>query len=544
MNLTDKEVLELNGLCNALVDGTLSTAQRNRLSHWLATSEEARRYYVQAMGLSASLFSYASEMQTEEPEPVAPPAKLIHTGWWWFGSLAAAASVVLILWLEWPKRDTEFVKSATHNKEFVATLTGSKECRWANAASSVQPGSRLCKGQRIELAAGFAEITFDSGAQVILNGPASLDANSAWSATLNRGTLKASVPPEAIGFSISNPTVEVVDLGTEFTMFADASRTATEVFVLKGEVEAAPNTLASQQPIVLREKESRRFAASGISNVPDSAQKFALFAQPLLLDHFASPTGYIHWSFDEINGQILKGDAFGLPLGAYDAQLENLSPAELVLVHPESRWHHALKFDGHLFVKATFPNISKDSPHTVVFWVKVPKDASLSSAYAMVAWGKQGKRFGTHPIHICWNRNPDEGPVGALRTDYGGGFAMGTTSLRDGRWHHIAVVVMAGKDATQAMEVKQYVDGRFEGEGNPSPPGSDIFTKFSDENVPTTSNTVWLGCRLGIHSVRQNRFRGEMDELYIADRTLEPQEIVQLMKDNQMSQPQIATAKK
>jgi hypothetical protein len=45
---------------------------------------------------------------------------------------------------------------------------------------------------------------------------------------------------------------------------------------------------------------------------------------------------------------------------------------------------------------------------------------------------------------------------------------------------------------------------------------------------------LWLGCRVGINSVRSERFFGEMDELFIADRALEPQEIVCLMEHNQL----------
>src|SRR6185369_7470491 len=105
----------------------------------------------------------------------------------------------------------------------------------------VHSGDRLLRNQRLEIAKGLAEITFDSGAQVVLEGPATFDLKSAWEATLNRGTLKASVPPQAIGFRISNPSVEIVDLGTEFTMSADASGVA-EVLVLKGQVEAQPST--------------------------------------------------------------------------------------------------------------------------------------------------------------------------------------------------------------------------------------------------------------------------------------------------------------
>jgi len=38
---------------------------------------------------------------------------------------------------------------------------------------------------------------------------------------------------------------------------------------------------------------------------------------------------------------------------------------------------------------------------------------------------------------------------------------------------------------------------------------------------------------LGSNGPRKERFRGELDELWIADRALGPREIVPLMRDNQ-----------
>ena len=39
MNLTDKEILELNELCNVLVEGTINDGQKQRLSQWQRGSE-------------------------------------------------------------------------------------------------------------------------------------------------------------------------------------------------------------------------------------------------------------------------------------------------------------------------------------------------------------------------------------------------------------------------------------------------------------------------------------------------------------------------
>ena len=539
MNLADKEILALNELCNGVVDGTLSETQNARLTDWLAASEPARRYYIRAMDLSASLYSYASEMQVEAPDAVAPSriAKLGVGSWLAF--LAAAACVVFALWIfsQRPVRDTSLAE--LQPDEYVARITGSKQCQWVNGDPSVRLGRFLRKGQRLELAQGYAEITFDSGAQVVLEGPASLDLNSAWNATLLRGTLKASVPTEAMGFRISHPAVEVVDLGTEFTMVADAGGSA-EVFVLKGKVEVSAREATEQRTIVLHENQSRHFAASGISNVSDRQEKFAHFTQPMPLDHFSATTEYVHWSFDEAGGEVLHADGFGTPLSRFDARLEGVSDAVLDKIRTEGRWQHALRFNSHLFAKAAFPGISGTSSHTVAFWVKVPEDASLSSAYAMVAWGANSKKLGTHPVHIGWNRNPTEGTVGVLRTDYGGGFALGATPLRDGHWHHVAVVFVPGEDVNTPVEVKEYVDGRFEGEGKPSPPGTEVAEKFREENQTAIGDTLWLGCRLGAGGPKKDRFRGELDELCIADRALEPREIVQLMKENRPALSEVA----
>jgi hypothetical protein len=533
MNLTDKEILELNELCSALVDETLSEQQKARLQHFLATSEEARQFYVRATGLSSSLYSYAAEMQTGERD-AAPVSSMIVRAWWAFGFLAAAASIVLVLRTNRPSEQIVSSPAPPAVIEFVAQLTGAKECQWINGASPVQPGSQLQKGERVELAKGYAEITFDCGAQVVLEGPVSLTLDSAWAATLNRGTIKASVPPQAMGFSVSNPNVEIVDLGTEFTMSSDASGVA-EVLVLKGEVEAEPGISGDRQPIVLREKESRRFASSGISEISTDDQQLERFTRPITLDHFAPATHYVHWSFDETDGVLVRADASGLPLAGSDARLRNIAPSEAGQAHSPGRWGGALHFNGRMYVKGNFSGMSESIPHTVVFWVKVAKDAKLSSAYAMVAWSVTNEKLGSHPIQIGWNRNPNEGTVGVLRTDYGGGFAIGATPLRDGQWHHIAVEFIPTEDGSKSMDVKQYVDGRFEGEGKPSPPGSAIFKTVDQQKMLSLKDSIWLGCRLGINGVRAERFSGEMDELFVTDRSLEPREIVQLMNDNQLN---------
>lgn len=538
MNLTDQEILELSSFCDALVDGTISDARKAELCAWLRRSEEARRLYVRSMAMSASLHTYAAEMMTSASDVIALPKKRSASSLWkWMAPSALAASLMLAFWVVEHRRPEAV--DADRPDEFVARLTASKDCQWGDGEQSPALGDHLPRGRSLELAAGWAEVTFDSGAQVVVEGPSLIELDSAWGASLRRGTLKASVPPQAIGFRISNPSVEVVDLGTEFTMIADGSG-ATEVLVLKGAVEADPHRQDQSESLVMHENESLRFSPQGISEVANSELKFARFNKPLALEKFAAMPNYAHWSFDEAEGGMFEAATVGLPWTRSKVTVHEMVSKEAGRMHAKGRWNEGLRFDGQHYAVAPFPGLSANGARTIAFWTKISSDTQLSEAYAMVAWLPSGPKLQFHPIHIGWNRNPSEGAVGVLRTDYARGYALGSTPLRNGRWHHVAVVFVPGSQADNPLQVKLYLDGRFEGEGRPSPPGwrADS-TKTPEDYTGATRDRLWLGCRLGSDGPRNDRFRGMLDELFVADRELEPAEIVQLMYENKLALSQV-----
>ena len=114
----------------------------------------------------------------------------------------------------------------------VATLIRSEGARW-DREGLLPEGRRLLQG-RLRLLEGKAAILFDSGAVMVLAGPADLDLESRGRALLHSGkvTVEAS---EAYGFTVRTPKGEVVDLGTEFAVAVESGG-ATEVHVLQGEV--------------------------------------------------------------------------------------------------------------------------------------------------------------------------------------------------------------------------------------------------------------------------------------------------------------------
>ena len=503
--MNDSDRVELNELCSLLVDGQLSQGQNERLQQLLLGSDEARRFYVRSMQLSASLYSYASEMQSEPAEPrnVVRPAFWRRT----VVPLAAAAVVAIGVWLG--RSLIPDVLPSDDDAEFIARISGSKDPQWVGA-SAFQNGDELPRGQRLELTSGFAEITFDSGAQIVVEGPASVDLDSAWQATLRRGTLRANIPQEAIGFKVANASVDVVDLGTEFSMTADADGSA-EVFVLNGQVEVEPRSSTVTTKILMKEKQSRRFALNGVSDVRDSDQKFQKHAKRVTFDLPKKPASYAHWSFDSADNGVFRAELFG-PVRAKGG----VGLPVLTGVSVPGKFNNALAFESATSAELANTDFGIRVPKTMAFWVRLPEDASAAD-------GSTFARFAS--INLGWNSSPADGSQGALRIAGTRGYAVGSTSLRDGRWHHVAAVVTsvppsparpAGK-----WQARLYVDGRLDAWTGKQ------FTRKGAPNRIIPADMTTLGSSGG-----DKGFRGELDELYLSDRQLTPMEIRSLLRSN------------
>lgn len=232
MSMSDDQMLRLTTLCSQLADGTLSPEDGRELNDLLRGSAEARQFHIRQAALSASLYLYAAEMQSDLP-PV--PVRRSR-----FSMIALSGSALALLAIGttwWMRRSVTEVPDETHapTAPVVASLSGTKDCEWSGAA--VQAGAPLQAGQKLDLKTGFAEVTFDSGAQVTLEGPASLVVSSPWNATLNAGAVHASVPAEAEGFRLSTACVELVNSAVQFSMTADPA--GAEVLVKKGSVAAS-----------------------------------------------------------------------------------------------------------------------------------------------------------------------------------------------------------------------------------------------------------------------------------------------------------------
>ncbi|MEX1223981.1 MAG: FecR domain-containing protein, partial [Pirellulales bacterium] len=156
-------------------------------------------------------------------------------------SLMVAGLTVTIIMLslalivpDW-ERSTPVAK--TPSTEFVARIERTSQADFDAASDGNFQNRDLFDDDKIVLNSGLAVIEYDTGARVVLEGPATYHVNGRNGGDLRVGKLVARVEtPASQGFAVEVPGGRIVDLGTEFGVEVDADG-GSEVAVLSGEVD-------------------------------------------------------------------------------------------------------------------------------------------------------------------------------------------------------------------------------------------------------------------------------------------------------------------
>lgn len=432
------------------------------------------------------------------------PARDARPGMVWLRPLLAAAAAAAValgasLWL------------GQRPSPAVAELTASEAARWA------RPPEPLRAGTKLHLAEGFARVRFQRGAELILEGPAELEFTGDNAARLYRGTAAVDVPPAATGFTLAGPDTNVVDVGTRFAMRARADR-PTEVHVLEGLVL----TSTSAQP---QQRELR--ADQAIAVVGGQAQ--AMGAEPArfltaLPERRGGATGYLHWSFDEPAGNVCANDGPGIDGRTTAAFFRAEAGQDTFPERGPGMFGGGIFLDGDsAYLETDFPGIGGGRARTVALWVKVPPDWTERNGYALASWGSFVEPGNAWQLSV----NPGDfgGAVGHLRVGTHGGYAVGVTDLRDGRWHHVAAVMYESTEPADTTHVLLYVDGWLE-------PTEIKGTRRVDTDV-ASAGAAKLNIGRNASPGSANRFfRGWIDELFIADEALTQAQVEALMREN------------
>ena len=450
-------------------------------------------------------------LQVASLEISAPPKPILRftRHWAW----AAAAALVLGLSAWWVAR---FNLPG-------ARIVRMESATWDAGQMPLKVGDEI-ESHRLQLTSGLVELKFARGATMIVEGPADFEVRGPERAFLHQGRVVTRLPKGTKGFILDSPRGRLVDQGTEFGVSVGPSGD-TEVHVLEGKVEAVPNN--RQQTLQLSVNQAARLTPGNVEQFTADAVGFITDLPPASVGEI----GYLHWSFDEGQGNISQNRGTGL--GEPHARA-------LLRAYPETapgpqwiagQFGAGLAFDGRSnFVECEFAGISGGEPRTVAFWVKVPRDSTIEEGYGIINWGTAAPGLAWQ---ISVNPQAREGPLGRLRLGVHEGWVVGTTDLRDDRWHHCAVVMYGGHRPDACTHILLYLDGELE------PAARKAVREIRTRTTGEEAHNMWLGRNLGHRWLGQplpqgRFFRGSVDEVFVFNASLNQEQIRSLMKYNRL----------
>lgn len=349
MELTEQTIYQLRLLLSKSLEGCINEQEADSLNTLLEQHEQARRYYLEYIYLHIGL------RRLHQKQTVYPPSAdddILDIALWQelARSERTAASVHIEpavqekaqeqLVLECPKSSRQANKTPFYTLVISAaaiflailyfhlvpppapiagTLTDSIGGQWGNPVGEVKIGEDIrCK--TLNLASGIVTLTFDSGAVVVIEGPAEFMPLSSRQMRLISGKVFVSVPNTAIGFAIETSESSIVDLGTQFGVYAD-SRGGSEVHVFNGKVNliAGLSGQPKQSEILLQSQARRVDAEEGkihpavfrehlfVQSI-SSRDNRIIYGPPVQLVSLAAEGNAdgnkTSWGIDPANGQI------------------------------------------------------------------------------------------------------------------------------------------------------------------------------------------------------------------------------------------------
>ena len=512
----------LDEALESLLDGSADKDERILIQKALKRDPEFRARYLALMETEAMIVSEFPAVDLPDWTGARKYDKAL--GSWRTG--AGIAALLLLSFAAWwlaigsrPDRDQDgrMTGPVSGDQDFEGSLVVSTaKITGLDTRTATFGGTAVALGQRLETGLlkcrdGSMDITFDSGAIIKLQGPASLHIESEIRVTLIVGAMTANVPEPAHGFEILTPSSFLRDHGTTFSVSVIDDR-ATDLHVLEGLVEAMPASGGSFPPRMVRANEAVRLQRQGVTEIEfDTATLSVPVPEP------TQPVPAVHWNFESWDGNRARSLN-----GPHELEVvRHERPVEATLV--DGPFGKALAFDGDgLTAISNYPGVGGTAARTVSFWIKldpnVPGDQRTPNG--ILAWGSPQQ---TRKWQVSWNTRIFEGSVGAPRVEFGNGYLIGSSELRDGRWHHIAVVFLGGKTTDVSTHVRIYVDGRLE--------------KISGRNqqisaTDTTSESATplvLGRYLGTWKNRGPfYFQGTLDDVRVFEKALLPSQVVGL----------------
>lgn len=188
----------------------------------------------------------------------------------WIGSAVAAALLLLYFQLGTDRSGelSSITRLLTRPPGPVATLSQQNNAVWQG--TQIENDQAILEGDMLTLIKGEARISVGSGAEIAVVGPCSMTFVTDDLVQLHSGEVTVQVAEWAKGFKVVTEAMEVIDLGTTFTV--SATRGVEKTGVIKGQVRVSPRTGPTTGPrsLLLSEGEAIKIdrAAGGLERLP------------------------------------------------------------------------------------------------------------------------------------------------------------------------------------------------------------------------------------------------------------------------------------
>jgi hypothetical protein len=262
------------------------------------------------------------QLPPPEPEPEQP------SRWMVFAPAAAVAAVLMIgAWGLWQNSDVPLPKPAAPQQpiaavpqpeppKIAARLSSSFDAKWLDPGA-MSLGQDVLQGARLTLLSGVVQLDMVGGAAVVIEGPTDLELTGPDALRLTQGKTAVRIAEGGGSFVVDTPTMQVIDLGTEFGVETTASGDE-QVMVFDGSVALADPTEAAfsepGRPNPAAAAAERRLEAGFQVSIAADESVGVQAAQPEVL---TNPRHFLRPDEVEVRLRALAGSAADRKLAAH-----------------------------------------------------------------------------------------------------------------------------------------------------------------------------------------------------------------------------------
>ena len=257
------------------LDGMLSEEEKLELNNILREDDGACERLKLLSTVSEGLSEYSCHPQYNVTKP-----SLRYVPW----LISLASTIVAVLSFLKPEAipDSPKPEVSTFQTPFYALLVDQAGAGFADGAGPDQV--RFNKGL-YQLDDGVIHLRFSNGVDTVMRAPASFAIRNDYNIRLNHGDVWALVPPGAEGFTVSSPSIDYEDRGTEFAISVDATSGSSTLHVIDGQVDAR-NPKSNELLSSVFEGQSTEFSEGEL--IPVETPDLSKFPSP-------NSIGYLRW---------------------------------------------------------------------------------------------------------------------------------------------------------------------------------------------------------------------------------------------------------